>query len=1207
MNQFDFGVKLPTSRPVEPKAREVTTVTVTEVEASVDPVYFDSGEFYIAESYATQLSAAIEALGAVSNLRVVVEGHTDSQPLSERAKARYATNYGLAYERAGAVASYLSERLGKPIDQFVTQGYGPDRPVASNDSPEGMALNRRVEIAISYEVSVATKSEISAGRQVTIDMGSSLFVEHRIQPQTLKMLAQIADVLGYEDIDSVELRIPDDGYFIERKASIMVYLHSIKRERGMADLQKLVVTPSDGAAFKTSANRRGMFEKFALTLLNFIIPSAVASEVVCLGPDLCESESLKIYVTEAVQPQHSQMGERALVFADAAKVWVTSEPGHAEPRFAVRSSNYARRGVSGLSEPVQFWLTSSFPDQISRWTISIFDANDLMGTQPLSTIESDTLIVGEPVIWDGGENAGELATVNGLRYELEIEDLRGHGYKVRGGVIPLVDPSFDANMPFPREDQTWYEAVEHENHLLNTDLPLAGDLITFHGRGLPEGGTLMIGAHRYPIGDSGVIAVKRQLAPGEYDVPIALVGADNELQGRGHIPVEIEGDYFFMVGLADLTTGSNDISGNIELLSDDYHYDGDVYVDGRLAFFLKGQVKGDVLLTAQLDTGESQLSDVFSDLDREDPRRLFKRIDPDRFYPVYGDNSRVVRDVDTQGKFYVRLDWDRSRFVWGNFNTSFTGTELAGFNRSLYGANLDYRSIETTSLGDEKHLLKVFASEPNTRAARDELVGTGGSLYYLSHADVVLGSAKVMVEVRDRKSNRARDQIELIEGQDYEIDPYQGRIILTRPLRDTAGMSVLSVIRETPLDGDEVVLVVDYEYVSSGISAGNDLTAGLRAKTWLTDHVAVGVTHVAEDAPDADFEMTGVDLTIKASDRSFLVIETGETEAGQNISLHRSMDGGLDYQRISMPSPTVDGKALTVTGQLDLIDAGLNAPGQLGFWYRDQDAGFNSLQYHNPTGDELTSYGLEGMVEVSDTMVLKARFDREDRGGSSFEDSGFQLESELTEQIRLAVEYLNQENERLGVKDDSSTIGARLSVAMSDRLATFINLQSVLDQSDQSAMEDMAGVGFSYRATEKVDLLGEAFSDGDNNGARLGMAYRYKANSSAYVNYVTENSNLGRDGLTLGQKSELTDRLRVYNEHRFDRSNRQSVEGDSYGISYDFTDDWTVDADILNGQSVVNDIRYDRVAYSLSSRYRKERFGNGQSLGVSTGSEFASY
>ncbi len=342
-----------------------------------------------------------------------------------------------------------------------------------------------------------------------------------------------------------------------------------------------------------------------------------------------------------------------------------------------------------------------------------------------------------------------------------------------------------------------------------------------------------------------------------------------------------------MVGLADVTTGKNDVSGNIELLDDDYHYDGDVYVDGRLAFFLKGQIKGSVLLTAQMDTGESELSEVFKDLDRNDPRRLFKRIDPDRFYPVYGDNSRVVRDVDTQGKFYVRLDWDRSRFVWGNYNTSFSGTELAGFNRSLYGANLDYRSVEKTELGEDKHIFKAFASEPNTRAARDELVGTGGSLYYLSHADVVLGSAKVMVEVRDRKSERTREQIELVEGQDYEIDPYQGRIMLTRPLRSTANLSVLSIIREAPLDGDDVVLVVDYEYVSSGMMAGDDLTAGVRGKTWLGDHVGIGLTHVSENNTGSEFEVTGVDLTLKATEDSYLVIETSETEAGQNIDMNR--------------------------------------------------------------------------------------------------------------------------------------------------------------------------------------------------------------------------------------------------------------------------------------------------------------------------------
>ena len=204
-----------------------------------------------------------------------------------------------------------------------------------------------------------------------------------------------------------------------------------------------------------------------------------------------------------------------------------------------------------------------------------------------------------------------------------------------------------------------------------------------------------------------------------------------------------------------------------------------------------------------------------------------------------------------------------------------------------------------TTLGDDKHILKAFASEPNTRAARDELVGTGGSLYYLQHADVVLGSAKVMVEVRDRKSERVRDQVELVEGQDYEIDPYQGRIMLTRALRSTANLSVLSIIREAPLDGDEVVLVVDYEYVSAGLMNSEDLTAGVRGKTWLGDHVGVGVTHISEEAPGSEFEMTGLDLMLKATENSYLVIETSETEAGQNIEMRRSLDGGLDYDAIT--------------------------------------------------------------------------------------------------------------------------------------------------------------------------------------------------------------------------------------------------------------------------------------------------------------------
>ena len=62
---------------------------------------------------------------------------------------------------------------------------------------------------------------------------------------------------------------------------------------------------------------------------------------------------------------------------------------------------------------------------------------------------------------------------------------------------------------------------------------------------------------------------------------MGLLDASGSTLGRGEIGIEVKGDYFFMVGLADVTTGKNDVSGNIELLDDDYHYDGDVYVDGH--------------------------------------------------------------------------------------------------------------------------------------------------------------------------------------------------------------------------------------------------------------------------------------------------------------------------------------------------------------------------------------------------------------------------------------------------------------------------------------------------------------------------------------------------------------------------------------------------------------------------------------------------
>jgi len=74
---------------------------------------------------------------------VAVEGHTDAVPLRG---GIYRDNWGLSSARAAAVASYLQERAGFDPLKLQAVGYGPNRPLVPNDTPEHRALNRRVDL-----------------------------------------------------------------------------------------------------------------------------------------------------------------------------------------------------------------------------------------------------------------------------------------------------------------------------------------------------------------------------------------------------------------------------------------------------------------------------------------------------------------------------------------------------------------------------------------------------------------------------------------------------------------------------------------------------------------------------------------------------------------------------------------------------------------------------------------------------------------------------------------------------------------------------------------------------------------------------------------------------------------------------------------------------------------------------------------------------
>ncbi|UCF62837.1 MAG: OmpA family protein [bacterium] len=107
---------------------------------------FASGSAVIAPDQFMLLTKVMRALREFPKKKYMVAGHTDSQ-------GNDSYNLNLSENRAAAVRAYLEANMNLSPEQFESIGYGESRPIASNDSPDGRRLNRRIEILINLESS----------------------------------------------------------------------------------------------------------------------------------------------------------------------------------------------------------------------------------------------------------------------------------------------------------------------------------------------------------------------------------------------------------------------------------------------------------------------------------------------------------------------------------------------------------------------------------------------------------------------------------------------------------------------------------------------------------------------------------------------------------------------------------------------------------------------------------------------------------------------------------------------------------------------------------------------------------------------------------------------------------------------------------------------------------------------------------------------
>ncbi|HAX62371.1 MAG TPA: hypothetical protein DCX95_07465 [Elusimicrobia bacterium] len=124
-----------------------TSVEINEKQIKItlnSPVLFAPGSAQLPDATKIALNDVAKIIKPVSNT-IIIEGHTDNRPIS---RGQYATNWELSVARAYSVIEYFVRVKNIPAGRFVAAGYGEFRPVEGNETEEGRARNRRIEIVM---------------------------------------------------------------------------------------------------------------------------------------------------------------------------------------------------------------------------------------------------------------------------------------------------------------------------------------------------------------------------------------------------------------------------------------------------------------------------------------------------------------------------------------------------------------------------------------------------------------------------------------------------------------------------------------------------------------------------------------------------------------------------------------------------------------------------------------------------------------------------------------------------------------------------------------------------------------------------------------------------------------------------------------------------------------------------------------------------
>ncbi|MGC1427742.1 MAG: hypothetical protein WA822_04075 [Albidovulum sp.] len=944
--------------------------------------------------------------------------------------------------------------------------------------------------------------------------------------------------------------------------------------------------------FKSNQTTR-LTRLFGATALGFLATSAQAqqgAECTLVGgavPPSCEQSNAGTTVLMPVQENTDAAGTRPTGAASGFVISINGDAISADPGVA----NVVRRTDVALADAdVQV----------------VFDG---LGANPRLDLE----VVGPDEAFRAGDTVRLQSALNYpafvTRGELRVIDRSARGGAKTVQIVPIA-PNGQASLTVPegkdiivvhrvydakgRYDETGPLALGRPDQRDLTDgvedgsdstairrIPVHGGAVTVSGTGVAAGGVVTALGEQVRPDPSGGFVIQRILPPGDYGVDVNVRGAGQTLDLTRD--VEIPASEWFYVATGDLTFGRR---------RDGATNTSDSFSTGRLAFYVDGRRANGVEITASADTGEGDLKDIFHRLEEKDPRSTVLRVDAEDLYPTYGDDSEILDNTPTSGRLYLRVEKDGNYIQWGDFSAGLDGGDLIRNDRTLYGLKGGYATQETTSEGEARARVMLYAAQPDMLPQRDVFLGTGGSVYFLEKQDISSASETISVQLRDRISGRVIDTVRLIKGKDYEINYIQGVVKLARPLQ--SGASTGSIV-SNPSGNAEVHLVVQYEYTPT-VGDVDGFNYGGRAEGWVTDKFRVGLSGTVENTGTADQTALGLDLLYRHSEDTYASLEVARTE-GPGFGNTFSSDGGLVVDTIAPAGG--NGTAVKAELRLGLRDAGLAADGAVGGYYERRTLGYSTLDHQvtAATGDE-DLWGVFAEVEPTDRLRYAFSYDSYENDIGNHERTGeAELEYQASDRLAYAfgVEHIDRKSTtETGRRTD---VAARLTYGLTDLTEVYVLGQATVDVSGL-ARNNRVGLGASIEYDNGWSLDAEISDGNQGAGGRLMASFDDGAGTTRYAGYELEPGRL-RTGTTLqgddrgrfvmGGARDINERVSVFGENSYDVFGQNRTLTSAYGLTYTPNEVLSYTTAIEYG--TVNDAlsnSFDRTAVSLGAIYKDE-------------------